>query len=61
MSFDNFWCFSVCIFRFGASSWFRNNQTYVKYEYLALPEIETSNKSTIEQFDETCSRSKIKI
>ena len=49
-------------FRFGASSWFGNNQTYVKHEYLALSEIKTSNKSTIEQFEfETCPSSKIEI
>ena len=50
------------IFRFGASSWFGNNQTYVKHEYLALSEIKTPNKSTIEQFEfETCPSSKIEI
>lgn len=58
-----FWNFFLnIVFRFGPSSWFGNNQTYVKYEYLALSEIKTSNKSTIEQFEfETCPSSKIEI
>ena len=59
---QNFFLKFLFFFRFGASSWFGNNQTYVKHEYLALSEIKTSNKSTIEQFEfETCPSSKIEI